>query len=288
MSLTGTSESKSADEASDGDRDSSSDSDVGPTNSNPDRDSSARRRRPAPPSPPRSARAPSPEADSDTTEADDPERGFLVYLFTGEQDPSEIVVFRKICMKYGLQAWDEMERHLPWRTRAAFRTTLCRIIQKQALSEYSGIKADPFAIQKDNPLDFSLADDGYAVKGGMLINQKWDRSAHEWGEMRNGNIKKYGLTDEEAEAIEVPAIISVEFMRQQCEKRRQSLLLLRAAIRNEQVRRAGITDAELGIEDLVLLPAETLVRPPNGSKLETVVGENQDLFEKTESDLEDG
>jgi hypothetical protein len=29
--------------------------------------------------------------------------------FGGDQDPSEISVFRKICMKFGLTAWDEME-----------------------------------------------------------------------------------------------------------------------------------------------------------------------------------
>jgi hypothetical protein len=45
--------------------------------------------------------------------SDSGEKGFLVYFFTGEQDPSEIVVFRKICLKYGLQAWDEMEPYLP-------------------------------------------------------------------------------------------------------------------------------------------------------------------------------
>jgi hypothetical protein len=190
-------------------------------------------------------------------------------------------------MKYGLQAWDEMERYLPWRTRAAFRTTLCRIIRKQALSEYSGIKADPFEIQKDNPLDFSLADDGYAVKGGMLINQKWDRSAHEWGEMRNDNIKKYGLTDEEAASIEVPAIISIEYMRQQCDKRRQSVLLLRAAIRNEQAQRAGIAEPDLGIEDLVLLPSEVLAHASNTEELETIIGNNPEAFDVSEFDAQD-
>jgi hypothetical protein len=215
------------------------------------------------------------------------EQGFLVYLFAGDQDPCEIVVFRKICMKYGLQAWDEMEAYLPWRTRAAFRTTLCHIIHKQALSEYSGIRADPFEIQKDNPLDFSLGEDSYTVKSGMLVNQRWDRSPGECDEMRSDNIKKYGLTEEEASMIEIPVLFSIEYMRQLSDNRRQSLLVRRAAIRSELARRRGETDVDLGIEDLVLMPSDALELPTNTEELQVTFGPNRYSCEISDSVSED-
>jgi hypothetical protein len=51
----------------------------------------------------------------------------------------------------------------------------------------------PFEIQKGNPLDFSLSVEEYAVKSGMMVNQTWGRSAHEWDKLKAGNIEKYGL-----------------------------------------------------------------------------------------------
>ena len=104
-------------------------------------------------------------------------RGQLVYLFNHPEDPAELAVLRLICMKWGLQSWDNMLIYLPWRTRASLRTTLCRILKKQALSEYGGIKADPFKIQEDNSfLREGDSNSEYKMKAGMLVNLRWNRS----------------------------------------------------------------------------------------------------------------
>jgi hypothetical protein len=115
---------------------------------------------------------------------------------------------------------------------------LCRIIRKQAVSEYGGIKADPFEIQKHNRLDVGLAED-YTIQGGMLVNEKWDHTAGEQDELRNEKLKKCGLSDDVADAVEIPNIVSVEFMCQAIANRRQSLILKRAALINELLRFAG-------------------------------------------------
>lgn len=196
-------------------------------------------------------------------------KGYLVYIFRGDQNPSEISVFRKICMKYSLQAWDEMLTYLPWRNRAGLRTTLCKIIRKQALSEYDNIRADPFVIQKDNMalgIDEN-SDEEYTIKGGMLINQKWDRTPREWCEMRAENAKKYMISEEEAAEIEIPSIISVEHMTQLCSNRRQSLLLFRAAIVNEIAKRKK-EEPVFDVSELCLMPADFLQIPDNKNKLE--------------------
>lgn len=204
--------------------------------------------------------------------------GYLTYLFRGDQNPAEIAVFRKICMKFGLQAWDEMAKYIPWRNRAAFRTTLCHIIRKQALSEYDGIRADPFEIQKDNPLDDSNNED-YTVKGGMLINQRWDRSASEWDDLRKDNTKKYGISEEAAEQIEIPIIMSVEYMKQMGNNRKQSLLLKRAALRHEAQRRGLATFDNLGVADMVLQPSDALTLPPSGDILQLAPNQDEGFFE---------
>jgi hypothetical protein len=172
-------------------------------------------------------------------------------------------------MKFGLTAWDEMERRLPWRTRSAFRTTLCRILRKQSLAEYAGIRADPFEIQRDNPLNFSLTDEEYTFKGGMLVNQKWDRAPAEVERVRQENLRKYGLSDEEAAAIEVPVIISIDYLRQLAENRRQSLVLKVAAMKAELARRRGNPAPDLGLQGLKLMPAEAVDLPPPGQALRT-------------------
>jgi hypothetical protein len=182
-------------------------------------------------------------------------------------------------MKFGLTAWDEMERRLPWRTRSAFRTTLCRILRKQSLAEYAGIRADPFEIQRDNPLNFSLTDEEYTVKGGILVNQKWDRSPAEIESVRQENLRKYGLGDDEAAAIDIPVIISIDYLGQLAENRRHSLILKVAAMKAEFARRIGNQAPDLGLQGLKLVPAEAVDLPPPGEALRTEFDTHEVYFD---------
>lgn len=172
------------------------------------------------------------------------EKGSLVYIFRGqENDPNEVVVFSKLCEKFGLQSWDEMMRFLPWRDRASLRTALCHVIMKQALSEYDGIRANPLIIREDNK---RLCKDNpdYTLKGGTFVNQQWGRTPEDWAAIRQQNYEKYHISDEEAEKIEIPSIISIEYMKQLCSNRRQSLLLRRAALRMELAKRRALKKAQ--------------------------------------------
>ncbi|KAH0789666.1 hypothetical protein GPJ56_006168 [Histomonas meleagridis] len=221
-----------------------------------------------------------------STDTEEDKRGFLVYIFTGDQDPAEIEVFRKICMKYSLQSWDEMMKYLPWRNRAALRTTLCKIIRKQSVSEYDGIRADPYVIRKDN-LALGVSEDGsdeeYTIKGNILVNLKWDRKPEEWEAMRIANTKKYMISDEEADKIEIPSIISIEHMSQQIANRRQSLLLYRAAIINEIAKRKKV-EPKFDVKELCIVTSDHLDTPTNTIKLES---KNSNDFYFPISDEED-
>lgn len=189
-------------------------------------------------------------------------RGQLVYLFNHPEDPAELAVLRKICMKFGLQSWDCMLKYLPWRTRASLRTTLCRILKKQALSDYGGIRADPFQIQKDNSiLREGDSNSEYKMKAGMLVNLRWNRSREDRDKIQEINKRKYEISEQEASKIEIPIIISLEFMRQQLEHRRSSLILYRAAIINEMKNRNIYEGDDLQVDEFLILPAEKLCLP---------------------------
>jgi len=222
------------------------------------------------------------ETHSSFDEPPSEEKGYLVHLFIGDQNPAELAVLRKICMKYGLTSWDVMTGYLPWRNRASLRTTMCRILRKQALSEYDAIRADPLKIQKDNE---SLAKDlstDYVFKGGVLVNTRWDRSNDEWADVRQRNAAKYSISEEEAQTIFVPSIVSVDFMRQQCFKRRQSLLVYRAALRAEIARRKGMPCDDLGVDELQIRSGREVVLPKPCTKLETETDESRFFFNPNE------
>lgn len=214
--------------------------------------------------------------------------GYLVHLFVGDQNTAELAVLQKIAMKFGLTAWDHMTQYLPWRNRAALRTTMCKIIRKQALSEYDGIRADPIRIQKDNDLiaeqiQKGKGDGEYLFKGGVLVNARWDRSAEEWNRVRRINSEKYEISEAEAKEITIPSIISIDYMRQQCFKRKQSLLVRRAALLAEKARRNGEKSPNLRVEDLQIRTGRDIVIPQPSKKL-NLDKNPEDCFFKVPSD----
>ena len=203
---------------------------------------------------------------------DDPEKGFLVHIFTGAQSPCENSVLRKICMKHGLTCWDIMNGYIPWRNKQTLRLYVMRMIKKQALSEYSGIRADPLKIAEDNMIYIldqqKRQEAGLVYKGGVLVNTE-TRGKEEWNEIKQRNAKKYSLTQEESDEIIVPSVISADYMKQRCFRRRQSLLLYRAALRAEIARRQGLECPDLGVEELQLRSGTEVIIPRACTKLET-------------------
>ena len=203
----------------------------------------------------------------------EPEKGFLVHIFTGAQSPCEYSVLRKICMKHGLTCWDIMNGYIPWRNKQTLRCFVIRMIRKQALSEYTGLRADPNRIAEDN-MEFiknpeKMKEAGFCYKGGMLVNTV-SRSKEEWNAVKSRNFAKYQLSQEESDEIVIPSVISADYMKQRCFRRRQSLLLYRAALRAEIARREGTECPDLGVEELQLRSGTEVIIPRASTKLETM------------------
>lgn len=166
--------------------------------------------------------------------------GYLVHIYKGRHNPVEHETFRRICMKYGLQAWDEMEAYMPWHERSDFRTTLCKIIKRQALSEYRNMRADPVKIGEDNSALIHAKNSTVTVKHGMIINQKWNRGAKEIAETRDRNAEKYAMNQRESDKVEVPIVMPIEYIQKQAASRYISAVLYRAYLINELNKRRGI------------------------------------------------
>ena len=171
--------------------------------------------------------------------------GYLVHLFKGRSHPAEVEVFRRICMKYGLQAWDEMQAYMPWHIRADFRMTLCRTIKKQALAEYRNIRADPVAIRKDNESKINSDAGELKLKSGMIINPRWDRSAEEIEAIRRENVERYAMHQKESEEVEVPLIMSIDYLQKCAVTRYAGAVLYRAFLINALAKRRGIEHPDL-------------------------------------------
>ena len=206
--------------------------------------------------------------------------GYLLHLIQGSQNPVENFTFRQLCMRYGLQAWDEMNIYLPWRTRSDLRKTLIKMIKKQAIGEYSKIKADPAIISNDN---INLEDQNYIFKNGVYINQKWDKSSKERYEIRNDNAERYGMETDESLKVDIVPIMNVDYLNQKMKKRKISLYLFRAAILAEQFRRKKekkleSDNANLKLQDVVFLPSRKVRVKRSRSKLQWTLDASSHVF----------
>lgn len=162
--------------------------------------------------------------------------GILVYIYTGQHNTNENFTFRQLCKHYGLTAWDELNSYLPWRSRSDLRLTLMKMIKKQAISEYSGIRADPTKIGADNT---DLNDENYKLKGGLWVNKKWDKSPEEKREIKLKNKDKYHIDIIEALDVDVPLILSHDYLIERVQGRKANLILFNAALSNEYLKRTG-------------------------------------------------
>ena len=180
--------------------------------------------------------------------------GFLIHLFRGEDSEAEFATLRKICMRYGIQSWDIMHSYLPWKSRAEIRNTLCKILGKQALSEFKDIRADPFAMSEEIEKDYLNAPQGiYKKKGGIIVNQKFGISEQEKAEILENNKKKFDLKNNESIEIGVLPIIKIEFLQERVKKRRVAQMIFRAALLAEKARRKGEKSCNLKLKKVTVV-----------------------------------
>jgi hypothetical protein len=136
------------------------------------------------------------------------------------------------------------------------------MVRKQAIAEYQDINADPFRIREDNEHLMANPDGAdYKVKGGLLVNQKWNRGSKDIAKARAVNVERYDLDDSDALKVEVPLVMSVEYLQEMVRNRQISLRMFRAALLMEKARRAGTQPRDLGLDKGFVFRARHVVTP---------------------------
>jgi hypothetical protein len=214
-----------------------------------------------------------------------PVSGYLVHLIRCRENPIEAEVFRRVCMRHGLQSWDVMHQYLPWRSRNDLRATLCKTLHKQAIAEYQDIHADPKRIREDNAQLIATVDDSdYKVKGGMLVNQRWNRYSEDIAHAREENIERYDIDDSEALGVAVPIVMSIEYMQRLARNRAIWLRLLRAVLLAEKAKRRALEPRDLGLEKGLVLRSGDVVTPIPRTPLRYGLDTDKYVFDIRETD----
>ena len=115
----------------------------------------------------------------------------------------EVGVLRLCLMKFGVGMWVQIVDAgvLPGKQIQQLNGQTQRFLGKQSLAEYTRLKVDVDAIRADN-----LAKQGPEIyrKNGLITNQGSKMKPDALRALRAANEAKYGLTDDQVEAIVLP------------------------------------------------------------------------------------
>ena len=115
----------------------------------------------------------------------------------------EVGVLRLCLMKFGVGMWVQIVEAgvLPGKQIQQLNGQTQRFLGQQSIAEYTRLKVDVDAIRADN-----LAKQGPEIyrKNGLITNQGGKLKPDALRALREANEAKYGLTDEQVEAIVLP------------------------------------------------------------------------------------
>ena len=112
------------------------------------------------------------------------------------------MALRACLKKFGIGKWVQIVDSgvLPGKQIQQLNGQTQRLLGKQSLAEYTGMRLDIDRIRMDND---ALTD--VTRKNGLITNQGGIRSKETLNALREENLKKYGLSEEEVQALELPA-----------------------------------------------------------------------------------
>jgi len=120
--------------------------------------------------------------------------------------PREVEVFRLALMKYGLGRWTIIVERgvLPGKTVGQMNNQMQRMIGQQSTGEFQGLHIDPSVV-----FAFNAARTGVR-KNGVLINTGENPTPEKIRQKRAANQAKWGLSQAEIDAVEVPTLVADE------------------------------------------------------------------------------
>lgn len=138
--------------------------------------------------------------------------GVLVTIYNDKMIKIEEEVFRLICMKYGPR-WSLLHSIMPWRSKANWRSTWIHITKQQAISEWCGVRGDPYKLGEIfRPMCHKGFENEKFIYKKRLVNKNEMMTKEERVSTKEQNKVEYGLSDEEANKIRVPLILSINYL----------------------------------------------------------------------------
>ena len=118
----------------------------------------------------------------------------------------EVEVFRLALMKFGLGKWTAIvcSNCLPGKTVGQLNNQMQRMIGQQSTSEFQGLHIDPRLVFEANEKKEGVR------KNGCLINTGKNPTREGVRLKREENKKRWGLTQEEIDAIVIPVLSAAD------------------------------------------------------------------------------
>ncbi|OHT03494.1 hypothetical protein TRFO_29165 [Tritrichomonas foetus] len=163
--------------------------------------------------------------------------GILVTFYSNKALNIEKETFRRICMKYGTR-WNLMYCLMPWRTKANWRSTWIQATKQQSISEWIGIRHDPYEIGKIyKPMCHKGFENDKLIYKKKLVNKNEMITKEQRNETRLQNNAAFGLTDEKAKDIDIPFIMNMDYISDAAKMKKILLILRLRQLKIEKARR---------------------------------------------------
>ena len=108
-----------------------------------------------------------------------------------------------VLKKFGVGRWVQIvdSGALPGKQIQQLNGQTQRLLGKQSLAEYTGLQLDVLAVKQAND---ALTGEDVVRKNGLITNQGGKMEKEQLKAKREENVRLYGLTPEQIEAIEIP------------------------------------------------------------------------------------
>lgn len=166
--------------------------------------------------------------------------GILVTVYNDNMIKIEEEVFRLLCMKYGPR-WSLLHSFMPWRSKANWRSTWIHITKQQAISEWCGVRFDPFKLGEIfRPMCHKGFENDKFIYKKRLVNKNETITKIERDNAKEQNQVDYGLSDDEASKINIPLIMNARYLNDAAKMNKIILTLKLQQVRIELAKRRKI------------------------------------------------
>ena len=118
----------------------------------------------------------------------------------------DIQVLRRAIIRHGCGNWKDIKKHLPEKNNGQLNLQCQKLFGQQSLAAFNNVHVDPLVIKKIND---RKQGDKVLRKNGCVINTGRNLTQEKKQQLKDENIRKYGVPQEIYSRLKVP-VLSVE------------------------------------------------------------------------------